>query len=499
MFNTPDELYPTPFTLAHSIANDVMGYFKQNGSDIRDKAVLDPSAGTGALLSPFEGYRWKRYAIEIDDNLRAALEAKSTAKKTNYWSRNDDHQDPYEIRVIGEDFLAYQSSRRFDAIVMNPPFSDSTSHFLKAWEVMQNGIIVCLMNSARIDNPTAEDQVMLNIIADNGGEITRLGKAFSGHDAQRKTNVDVAKVKVVKRSADGFNFDFEAGFRPVIDANDDVTALMSSNVAEALVATFNATIAAYTEVIKAKAKTRKIAMAMKLPYNRVEATCDKYCADNFRGEFDDFYDAMLESAWQSSLNHPALNGIMSAKVREQFEEFRRKQRHIEFTVSNIAKMFDRILSSQGDIVNQIISDAFDLMTKFHTENRVHVEGWVNDKAWRVNHKVILPNMVDAGSSYVDHRKAQEMDDIDRALCAVAGDKKFEEIVKISTVLGERLRERQARGYQPKEKDNEVESEFFNIRFFQKGTIHLIFKNRDLLARFNQKAADGRGWLPPKSK
>ena len=39
-----------------------------------------------------------------------------------------------------------------------------------------------------------------------------------------------------------------------------------------------------------------------------------------------------------------------------------------------------------------------------------------------------------------------------------------------------------------------ESEFFRIKFFKKGTVHLVFKDVDLLAVFNRAAAEGKNWV-----
>ena len=40
-----------------------------------------------------------------------------------------------------------------------------------------------------------------------------------------------------------------------------------------------------------------------------------------------------------------------------------------------------------------------------------------------------------------------------------------------------------------------ESEFFKIRFFKKGTLHLTFLDEWLWKEFNYQAAKGKNWLP----
>jgi hypothetical protein len=48
-------------------------------------------------------------------------------------------------------------------------------------------------------------------------------------------------------------------------------------------------------------------------------------------------------------------------------------------------------------------------------------------------------------------------------------------------------------------DSKCESEFFSLRFFKKGTLHLTFKDEQLWQRFNQFVARERGWLPGETK
>ena len=41
----------------------------------------------------------------------------------------------------------------------------------------------------------------------------------------------------------------------------------------------------------------------------------------------------------------------------------------------------------------------------------------------------------------------------------------------------------------------IESEFFGIKYFKKGTAHFIFKDEWLWHKFNIVACQGKNWLP----
>ena len=108
------------------------------------KSVLDPSAGKADLLEfamdyiyGEEGYRThsnrKRgkegfYAIELEPELRAIIGSKG-------------------YTVIGSDFLSDPINMHFDYILMNPPFDKGDEHLLRAWNLMYNGTIRCILNA----------------------------------------------------------------------------------------------------------------------------------------------------------------------------------------------------------------------------------------------------------------------------------------------------------------------------------------------------------------
>jgi hypothetical protein len=63
---------------------------------------------------------------------------------------------------------------------MNPPFENGDQHFLKAWDIMRNGDIVCLLNAETLKNPYSERRkTVLKIIEDNNGTIEYIQDAFA--------------------------------------------------------------------------------------------------------------------------------------------------------------------------------------------------------------------------------------------------------------------------------------------------------------------------------
>lgn len=173
------------------------------------------------------------------------------------------------------------------------------------------------------------------------------------------------------------------------------------------------------------------------------------------------------------------------------EKFRVRQRFLDFNIENVLRMFEQIQYMAPDLLAAAIDDAFDEMTKYHEYNREHIEGWKTDLAWKVGPKVILPWCMDQYFSdrhriRINYSKKDKLDDIDRAMCTIA-QVPFSEITRIVTAIEEA------------KPGQLVESTFFQLRGYMKGTLHMKFKDKALLDKFNYLAAKNKGWLPDGSQ
>ena len=182
--------YPTPESLAEELT---AGYDWETV-----QSVLEPSAGKGDLArkagyrmyqkrmgyAPYDEHSRKEAitstdidCIEIDPTLRAILEGQG-------------------FRVVHNDFLTFETQKRYDLILMNPPFDQGAEHLLKALELQSHGgKIACILNAETLRNPyTAARQRLVKELMAHGAEITYKERAFT--DAERRTNVDIAIIRV---------------------------------------------------------------------------------------------------------------------------------------------------------------------------------------------------------------------------------------------------------------------------------------------------------------
>lgn len=487
MFNK--NFYPTPLAVASKMKEAVKLYMKENGLDWNAMHILEPSAGKGDLIDLFTEIRYnkpKMYACENEPKLQSIL------------LENED------CKFIGDDFMQLESEVDFNAIVMNPPFDKGMEHFFKAWELLNNGVLVCLLNAANLEKDTQNAQLLKSILYDNKAEVQKLGNCFTR--AERKTNVEVVMIVVEKKSESLFdNIDID-GDQEFFEFKD--LGQSSEIEVKDLLLQYERRYKAAIEQFKTTSIEVRKLFSLVEPFT--EGKRDKYLYRNseeilkqlYHARFNDFITLFRGAAWDRLLRTSNFQSIMTSKVQEEFTKKFQTQKNFAYTKNNMLNLLSLLYQNKGDILNQSLVEAFDLMTRYHTGNRIHIEGWKNNDAYKVNKKFILPNMWGwSGTIYrLDYQKRHNLDDIDKALCYLTGTpfetnkynkegKEQPHIVLASQAIEDDF----------EKGEHNFESTFFSIKTYKKGTIHFAFKDLKIWDRFNRKVSEIRGFPLPEAK
>jgi hypothetical protein len=124
-----------------------------------------------------------------------------------------------------------------------------------------------------------------------------------------------------------------------------------------------------------------------------------------------------------------------------------------------------------------------------TSSNIHYyNGWKTNKAWKINKKVIIP--LSAYSWVTDrldykYKFFDKLKDIQRVFDYLDGGKT--EDIDLKQILTEAENE-----YQTKN----IETKYFRVSVYKKGTTHLVFTNEELLKKFNIFGCQRKGFLPP---
>lgn len=480
------DFYPTPYTLACQMLE---------GVSLSGKCVLDPSAGKGDLLKAcrYKGKPAKMFAIEIVPELQAILRADK------------------DIQIIGEDFLQYSGNVWADLIIMNPPFSAAGKHLRRAWDMLRSGELISVIPASMIWTPTAEEACLLEELRESGAIFENVGSPFI--TAERKTAVEVFIIRAKKEAESLMDFSgLKTGTQSLGGIEEATTQeMINADGLERLTSTYQAAVHSFADVLRQVNKLKSI-LAM-LPGNKVwDVTIGDIISKGGTGSFalNDLAFKLQGYVWEALFDRTNISAFVSSRVREEFHATRQKAGGIDLTPENIAQVFSMVMGNTSAMMQDSLEQAFDIMTKYHEANRTVIKNYKTNDAWMVKNKIILPYMVEAGWSgglSFNYRKAESCDDIDKALCLLSGikyedinksheasDKEFYGGYKRGTTATLRdAVERACKGYSAGE--NTSESHFFKVKVFAAGTVHLWWKDQDLLDLFNAKVCQGRGWLP----
>ena len=493
MFNA--DFFPTPpAVIALMLAPwlnqpNARGHYPQRAT-LQGLTILEPSAGSGTLLDwmvehieTVDRHHYGRpksklmYACEVDPELKALLHGK-------------------DYKVIADDFLAYHGDHQFDLVVMNPPFSRGDEHVIHAYAtVAPGGHVVALINSESVWNPYSETrQLLAKLIADHG-TVEDLGQVFK--EAQRKTNVEVSLIRLQKPAGrDPLNFEFKSQTRengPVLTEDTFQDSVAVNDVIGNMMLGYDESKKAFVEYMRAR---RALEFFGGVDSVKLADEAIKAGNGNQRGTYNDFADSLKQNAWREVLSKLNIQKYLTHQVRQDFDKYGKQQGYMDFTKENVASLVALVFENRDTILEKAVVAVFDIFTQYHQENRSYVEGWKTNSKYKVNQKLILPRWVELCEHLKDfrvsHWRYSEYSDIDKCMCYLTG-ADYDECYTVERALSQKFKclGRIGAG----SFDGTCQSQFFDMRFFKKGTLHLTFRDEKLWEEFNLRACAGKLWLP----
>lgn len=484
------EFYPTPravgLKMLSRISRDAVNFLEpQAGAGDLAQLINDPDSDKWSSLRVSQRGR-RLDVIEQSPELLAVLEKKG-------------------YTVVGFDWLEYSGVSYYDAIVMNPPFSNGATHLLKAWDFLYHGEIVCLLNAETIRNPCTEERKRLAAIIQANGDVEFLGDCFA--TATRKTAADVALVYLKKTASDD-SFDLWSSDKVEKEHCDE---LQDDNLPAQLDKLgnlehyYNLAIEEMLKGLKMIRRAKVYMDALGVNKANVRTEGDSYTEILAMGFGKDHNTARAEfirklrrDAWFSVLQDTKFKKWLDKKQTDEFLRDVEKSGNIPFTADNVKNTLENVFLQRGKLFEKSCANVFDELTRYYNGNTNYREGWKTNDNFIVNQKIVFPYGCSFSFNHFGTRDEMTIsiyNDIDRCLSVLAG-RDFDEVLTIGKALD---KEFQRLGYNPRGPFKAIESEYFEIRYFKKGTIHLKFKDRELWGRFNQKAAAGKKWVGSNTK
>lgn len=146
-------------------------------------------------------------------------------------------------------------------------------------------------------------------------------------------------------------------------------------------------------------------------------------------------------------------------------------------------------------IEDTIMRLFDELSYVHSwsseyDSNIHYyNGWCSNKAWYVNKKVILPVRTwdDIFKKFkYTYTVNEKLTDIEKAFNYLAGCPGAN--IQISQILSYAEIDQQTKN---------ISCKYFDLTFYKKGTVHITFKDMDLLKKLNIFGGKGKNMLPPR--
>ena len=535
--------YPTPPNVVEKLLEGIEWYKIEN--------VLEPSAGKGNLVDGIaaawnkESYRHRDSklpvdCIEIDPYLRSILqyeyggqhegemrkrireledsreydrvkyryEFRTPADFFEHKELTTEHEKrrATECRIVHDNFLTFNSRKRYGLIVMNPPFADGDAHLLHAIELQtrHGGLIRCVLNAETLLNPyTNRRKVLRAKLQELGADVSYIDGAFS--DGERKTDVRVAIIKINIPTPETGTSEIYERLKAAAEAEevvqDEVTDLAVADFLSQIVTQFN------VEVDSGLALIREY-QAMQPYILRSLSKDDKYNKPilALRVDGDSEYTALNTNRylrltrrkyWEALFTNKKFTGQLTSNLREKYQGMVDKMQNYDFTLFNIQQIMLEMNAEMQQGVQETIVALFDRMTQQHSwypecQNNIHYfNGWKTNKAHKINDKVILPvnGMFSSYSWEKDafsvHNAYSTISDIEKVFEYLDGNMSapvdLRGVLELACAAG---------------KTKNIQCKFFSVTLYKKGTMHIKFHNQALVDRFNIYCSQKKNWLPP---
>lgn len=514
--NINSEFFPTPQSLLEKIEIDFADMWESLPQEL---TMLEPSAGKGDIAEWFkkrssENNYWRCNkkslyfmhadidCIEIESELRAILKSKS-------------------YHLVHDNFLTFNSVKRYDLIFMNPPFSNGDRHLLKAISLQERygGMVVCILNAETIRNPYSNVRKILEQNLDKyGAKIKFYDSAFTAYDAERKTGTEIAVVAIRIPMPDDLSqsFIFErldrAKTEEVLDWQDETESKEivpeGLDFLDSYIRDFNTEMKAGLALLKeynAYASIRKMRFGYAdSEYDHEPIVLKVKGDDSGRNSLNYYVEAVRLRYWKALFINPKFVGKLTDKMQTELHAFVTEMKHYDFTMHNILDLMTQMRDNTLKGIEDSLMYLFDTFSsKYYyldecSTNIHYYNGWKTNKAHKVNKKVIIP-MYGVWSSWRyngnnqwslhSYEAISKLRDLAKALDYIA------DPVYGNIDTHQDLENQIERSFKMDITAN-IETKYFILTFYKKGTCHITFRDEELLEKFNLYVGKQKNWLPP---
>jgi phospholipid N-methyltransferase len=493
-FKQIDEFYPTPLYIVNKMLANV------NFNKV--KTVLEPEAGQGDIAKICRdkmkyirgtGYNSDKYTpdidcIEINPQLQAILKADG-------------------FRIVHNNFLTYQTCKRYDLIIMNPPFSNGEKHILKALEMQKNGgQIVCLLNADTIKNTYSNTRKdLFQKLQEYNAKIDFIPDAFV--DAERKTKVEIALINVIipaKQQPSYFVEQLKKEQEQYKEESKDSEnyeqrSLVKNNLINSIVEQYNLEVKVGIRLIQ---EYNAMAPMILTSFDKDNYSCKPILKLDFPDTYqysdhlsiNEFVRRVRRKYWTALFTNPQFMELLTQNLCEHYRNKVEELTEYDFSFYNIYTIKQEMTKNMVKGVEDTILSLFEELSYKHSwydetsKNIRYYNGWKTNKAYIINKRVIIPLSAFSewsGRINYSYKVKEKLSDIEKVFNYL--DTGLTKELDMSSTL---------KAAEENGETKKITLKYFDVTFYKKGTCHIEFRNLDLLKKFNIFGSQHKCWLPP---
>lgn len=478
------QYYPTPKPLLDKMLAGIKWQFVHT--------ILEPSAGTGNIVdyirndTTYADYFQNKMDI---DCIELCKEFRSILKGKKY-------------RVVHDDFMTFKTFKKYDLIVMNPPFNEGAAHLSKAIELQKNGgSIICVLNAETLKNPFSnERKVLVDKLQELDADVAYYQEAFTNAERSAEVEVAVVKVLIPEAKRDSRIMERLKKAHSAAERVQESASLVVDDVVEATVAQYNLEAESGVELIHEYQALIPFMMTGDDRYAKPILELKIDSSNYGEATVNDYLKKIRSKYWEKLFSNDKFIAGMPMEMLESYRKRVSELADYDFSTYNIRVLQIEMMKGLVSQIEDGILKLFDELSFQYSysdelgKNIHYYNGWCTNKAWYINKKVILPNVnayhwLDNRYNPTSYDVIKKLENIECVLNYLDGGR----IVldgKSRTGLHDVLL-----AAEKEEKTRNIETKYLRLTFYKKGTCHIEFLNEDLLKKLNIYGSQKKGWLP----
>ena len=401
------------------------------------------------------------------------------------------------VHVIHDNFFTFEPFQMYDLIVMNPPFSNGDKHLLKALSLQRNrtcqrgGQIICLLNAETIRNPfTASRKELVRLLEEYNANIEYVENAFS--HSERETDVEIAIINVtvppMAETEPSIYDRLKEAEQYEEPAFEECTELEVTDFIQAIVNRYRMECKAGVELINTY---QRMLPHLSSTFDGSSPIIELKDREGHYMGVNNYLKAVRRKYWQELLSNPKFVGKLTSTLQNAYRQKLNTFIHYDFSEFNIYELIKEMNAQIKSGIEDEIDKMYERLTIQHADNEENVylySGWKTNKAWKIDKKSILP-CYGVFDYWYDTPRTYEaystLSDIERILNFFDGN-----------MTADVDLEGQLKGYFAQNITKKIRCKFFEVTFYKKGTVHIVYTCPELIDRFNIYVGKRMKWLPP---